>query len=205
MLREHLQYQQISVDVSAPRTMMKIIMFQNKLFMRSTSTTGICKQGSWGWTAFQLLNHAVKRQETQPKSQASIWQKVFTYIKTMWTHVSSNTIHDYIPLLSITKLSNMFSWQQTPSRVGYLEVKIDVGSLKAEFCIWFSTEVTFFNFSSKTGITREGFVEYHRVYTGGTTFLKLTLSFILCCNCQILYYSVLEFCLWHLETLRYLD
>ena len=32
MLREYLQYLEILVDVSALQTMMKIIMFQNKLF-----------------------------------------------------------------------------------------------------------------------------------------------------------------------------
>ena len=36
--------------------------------------------------------------------------------------------------------------------VGYPEVKIDVGSLKAEFSISFSTKVFLFNFSFKTGM-----------------------------------------------------
>ena len=44
--------------------------------------------------------------------------------------------------------------------------KIDVGRLNAEFSVWSSTKVVFFNFNFKTGITR-GVLEYRCVYTGG--------------------------------------
>ena len=55
--------------------------------------------------------------------------------------------------------------------VVYPEVKIDLGSLKAEFSVWFSTEVLFFISSFKSGISR-GFCEISLLVYRGHNFFK---------------------------------